>query len=165
MTNSIKRFLESDYHGDGKYYTTEKGSRHYRNTAFGKFMMSNRPVFQITDGGNDAPRGGKTGNYVMVEFKPEFKKTASEYLDAKYSREHAAAQLIREAREAKAASIAADVAKLTPLVDAQYNYDVEKARQLRNGLERSHARIEALKALLVRAGVEITNFFETMKLI
>jgi hypothetical protein len=72
ISNNTKIFFEYIFKGDGKYYTTEQGSRHYNNTTFQNFYNSNSECIDIIERGNDAPRGGRTGDYVIVKFNENF---------------------------------------------------------------------------------------------
>lgn len=72
LSKPEKSFLDYGFIGDGKYYTTEAGSRHYRNTVFSNFRTMNKDCFEILESGNDAPRGGQTGFFVVVKFNEKF---------------------------------------------------------------------------------------------
>lgn len=160
MKKSVENFLKYGYNGDGKYYTTEQGSRNYRNTEFSNFWSKNIDAVKVIDKGNDAPRGGKTGDYVIVEFTPEFKETAEKYL----TKLRNAKIVVEKAKESKSAAIQSDIDKVTPIVDDQYRSEVKEANLL-SGLEKSEARKSALKSLLERSNIEVTYFFEVMKAI
>lgn len=72
ISRAAELFLEYDYLGDGKYYVTELGPRHYRPTLFAAFQRIYPDCVQELSWGNDAPRGGRIGEYVIVKFTPEF---------------------------------------------------------------------------------------------
>lgn len=72
LSNSTQNFFKYSFNGNGKYYTTEQGSQSYRNTYFQNFYSRNADCVNIIEKGNDAPRGGQTGNYVIVEFTEKF---------------------------------------------------------------------------------------------
>ena len=72
ISNTLRNFFNYSYKGDGKYYTVEQGSRHYNNTIFQNFYNKNEDCIDVIESGNDAPRGGKTGNFVVVKFNEKF---------------------------------------------------------------------------------------------
>lgn len=72
ISKAAELFLKCAYSGDGKYYVTEQGSRHYRRTLFGTFQAFYPDCVDIIERGNDAPCGGRTGEYVIVKFTPKF---------------------------------------------------------------------------------------------
>lgn len=72
LSLNSKYFLSHIFNGDGKYYTTEAKSKTYGNTIFQNFYNKNTNLIEIIDSGNDAPRGGRTGSFVVVKFLPEF---------------------------------------------------------------------------------------------
>lgn len=72
LSQTNERFFKYCFKGNGKYYTTEAGSRHYNNTSFENFRRRNQDCVNIIETGNDAPRGGQNGNYVIVEFTEVF---------------------------------------------------------------------------------------------
>ncbi len=72
LPNYLKAFLEYSFKGNGKYYITECGSRHFRNTTFYTFYNRNRDCVNVISEGNDAPRGGRVGDYMIVEFNEKF---------------------------------------------------------------------------------------------
>lgn len=79
MKTSVTDFLNYSFSGNGKYYTTEQGSRSYRNTTFQNFANKNAETFKVVGSGNDAPKGGKSGDFVIVEFTPEFLRAAKKF--------------------------------------------------------------------------------------
>ena len=83
LASYISSFLNYDYKGNGKYYTTEHGSMSYRCTSFQSFSNRNEDCVKIIERGNDAPRGGKTGNFVIVEFTPIFMEKFGWWFEAK----------------------------------------------------------------------------------
>ena len=98
MKTTAKNLLNSySFKGNGKYYTTEQGSRHYRNTIFGAFAKNNEDLFKVIETGNDAPRGGATGNFMIVEFSEEFLKAWKVLKAEKLERE----TRIQEAKESE----------------------------------------------------------------
>lgn len=72
ISNTVRTFFKYSYKGNGKYYTTEQGSKHYNNSIFQNFYNRNTYCIDILEVGNDAPRGGKTGNFVIVNFNAMF---------------------------------------------------------------------------------------------
>lgn len=83
LSNSVRLFLEYSYRGNGKYYLNEQGSQHYRMTTFNHFLTGNSECIEITERGNDAPRGGYCGNYVTVEFNEKFNEKFGWFFEAK----------------------------------------------------------------------------------
>lgn len=82
LSKSTENFLKYSFKGNGKYYTTEQGSRSYKNTDFYNFYSKNQDCVNVIEKGNDAPKGGKTGNYVVVEFNQNFYNKFQFYFDA-----------------------------------------------------------------------------------
>jgi hypothetical protein len=72
LTVNDKLFLKYVFKGDGIYRPTERGARRYVNTVFNKFYLSNYECVDITEKGNDAPKGGKLGDFVHAVFLPDF---------------------------------------------------------------------------------------------
>jgi transposase len=72
FTQSEILFLKYSFKGDGKYYTTEKGTMNYKKSDFLKFYERNPDSVIILERGNDAPRGGQTGIFYNVIFTPVF---------------------------------------------------------------------------------------------
>lgn len=81
ISTAAKIFFDYTFKGDGKYYTTEQGSGHYRNTTFQNFYNSNSDCIDIIERGNDAPRGRRTGDFVEVVFNANFKTKWGWYLE------------------------------------------------------------------------------------
>jgi hypothetical protein len=112
ISTNARLFFDYTFKGDGKYYTTEQGSKSYRNSIFQNFYTSNKECIDILEHGNDAPRGGQTGNYVIVKFNDNFKAKWNWYfeeLEAKKQR--IAALKAIEAKELKAIGNQADKLK------------------------------------------------------
>jgi hypothetical protein len=80
LSMTIELFLKYDFKGDGKYYLVEKGSANYKNTSFGNFFRRNEECVDIVEKGNDAPRGGKTGEYLIVRFNSYFNQKYDKYI-------------------------------------------------------------------------------------
>ena len=74
LSQANKNFFNYSFKGDGKYYTVEQGSKHYNNTLFTNFYNKNAECIDVLKTGNDAPRGGRTGNFVIVMFNENFYK-------------------------------------------------------------------------------------------
>lgn len=81
ISKTTENFFRYEFKGDGKYHTTEQGSKHYKNTLFQSFCNYNRGLLYIVESGNDAPRGGKTGNYVIVKFNEQFYNNYQWFID------------------------------------------------------------------------------------
>lgn len=82
LSNSTQDFFKYSFKGNGKYYTTEQGSRHYKNTDFYNFYSKNNDCVNIIERGNDAPKDGQTGNYLIVEFTEAFYAKYQFWFDA-----------------------------------------------------------------------------------
>ncbi len=72
ISATAKNFFNYSFKGDGKYYLTSQGSRHYNQTDFSKFLNANSDCIEVVERGNDAPRGGRTGDFVIVKFNEKF---------------------------------------------------------------------------------------------
>lgn len=83
LSKTIENFLKYSYNGNGKYYTYSKGGQRYNQSEFQKFANKNKHFFNITKSGNDAPKGGKLGDFVIVEFTEDFTNLIKPFLDAK----------------------------------------------------------------------------------
>ena len=91
-SNLAANFINSffgGFNGDGKYYTTTQGSRSYSNTPFQTFANRYPDCVDIIETGNDAPRGGRTGDFVIVNFTETFYANFQHYIDAKEAKEQA----------------------------------------------------------------------------
>jgi hypothetical protein len=82
LSKTTENFLRNSFIGNGKYYTTQAGSKHYNNSPFQNFANNNSECFKIVENGNDAPRGGKTGDFVIVEFNDKFYSKYQFFFDA-----------------------------------------------------------------------------------
>lgn len=76
IKKTVEIFLNYYYQGDGKYYLVNQGSRHYNNSPFANFRNNNPAMVTVLEWGNDAPKGGQLGSFVIVEFSKEFKQIA-----------------------------------------------------------------------------------------
>jgi hypothetical protein len=94
-------FLKYAFHGDGIYRTTEKGSMKYKNTYFKNFYNMHPECIEIIDKGNDAPKGGQTGNFVHAIFTPDFYIKYEWYLDQLKKEKREREQQEREAKNRK----------------------------------------------------------------
>lgn len=81
VSHNTECFFKYTYKGDGKYYTTEQGGKSYRNTSFQNFLNQNRDCIEILGKGNDAPKGGQTGNFVIVKFNEKFFDKWQKYIN------------------------------------------------------------------------------------
>jgi hypothetical protein len=72
LTKTAENFLRYYFKGNGRYYVTEYGSRQYRKTDYLKFAEKNADCIEVVSRGNDAPRGGRIGDFEEVEFTPVF---------------------------------------------------------------------------------------------
>lgn len=160
INKTTENFLNWSYKGDGKYYITEQGSKSYLNTIFSNFFNKNYQFCNVTERGNDAPRGGKTGDFFMVEFSKDFKSISKSFNEAKQTKIDT-----QNAFQAKRdTGISDDIKLACSVVDDQYKEEVAKANLL-TGLNKSEARKNALASLLKRSGIEITYFYEVMRAI
>ena len=77
MKTTVKNLLNSNiFVGNGKYYTKYKDGS---NTVFGSFKTYNSNFFKVVDKGNDAVRKGVSGEFLIVEFTPEFLEIVRKY--------------------------------------------------------------------------------------
>lgn len=81
LSISARKFLKFSFKGNGKYYITEQGSKAYKKTDFYNVFNKNKDSINVLNTGNDAPRGGKTGDYLIVEFTNKFYEKYQFYLD------------------------------------------------------------------------------------
>lgn len=72
ISETAKDFITYYFNGDGNYHLVTNGSRCYKQTTAAKFIKNNAGLVKITATGNDAPRGGRTGDFATIEFLPEF---------------------------------------------------------------------------------------------
>jgi hypothetical protein len=72
ISKNTQFFLEYGFKGNGKYYTYSQGYKALNNSSFTNFIRSNSDCVNIIGSGNDAPRGGKIGDYIIVEFNEKF---------------------------------------------------------------------------------------------
>jgi hypothetical protein len=79
LNKTAQAFLPYASVNGGKYYTTEQGSKSYKNTVYSNFSSRNPQFVNVIETGNDAPRGGQTGNYEIVTFSPEFQEVIKKY--------------------------------------------------------------------------------------
>src|SRR5690554_4257170 len=100
LSNNTQAFFKYIFKGNGKYYLTEQGSRSYKNTIFSKFYNKNSELIDIVARGNDAPRGGRTGDFVIVEFNKKFFEKYQWVFDYMEEEKRKAEQL-REERNSK----------------------------------------------------------------
>ena len=107
LSTSEILFLKYAYKGDGKYYITERGSGNYRNTTFSNFLKHNQDSVNITKRGNDAPRMGRTGEFMEVIFTPEFHTKFNQFFELQEKTEREV--LMRGERAKEFAPIQAEV--------------------------------------------------------
>ena len=98
LSKRTENFLNYSYKGNGKYYWWEQGSRHYNMSFFNHFQSANKDCVVIKEQGNDAPRGGALGSYIIVEFTEKFNEKYNWFFEKKRFNE----QLIKEQEEKKA---------------------------------------------------------------
>ena len=72
LTKTAENFLRYYFSGNGIYHTTSYGSRRYNQTDYAKFAKANADCIEILSKGNDAPRGGRIGDFEEVKFTPVF---------------------------------------------------------------------------------------------
>lgn len=93
ISKTAETFINYYYRGDGKYYQFVQGSRRYNNSGFTNFANNNSDCFTILESGNDAPRGGTLGDYVIVKFNDLFFAKYGHYIEAKQAEEENRKQL------------------------------------------------------------------------
>jgi hypothetical protein len=72
LTKTAENFLRYYFKGNGIYHTTSYGSRCYSQTGYAKFASKNADCIEVVSKGNDAPRGGRIGDFEEVNFTPVF---------------------------------------------------------------------------------------------
>ena len=75
VSKTTQAFFDYSYNGDGKYYTTSHSGRNYTNTLFQTFRNKNADCIEVLEYGNDAPRGGKTGDFLYRDWETDRKST------------------------------------------------------------------------------------------
>lgn len=163
ISNKTKLFLDYDYQGNGKYYTVEYGSRRYRNTSFENFRNSHPDCVKIVGGGNDAPRGGKTGNFVLVVFTPEFYKRFATYFTEREAERKRKAELEAEKEQFKIA-VRSEADSID--IDDEFTSQMEWVMSV-SGIEKSNRMASAVKSLLDRVGKEQieTDFWQVARIL
>lgn len=117
INQTMSDFLKASYYGvskpvffqgDGKYYLTYRdGSKTYYAKAQ-RFL--NADEYEVIETGNDAPRGGKHGEFEVVKFTEKFYEKYGWFLEAERKRvermqrseANAAAEFERQVNEFKA---------------------------------------------------------------
>lgn len=87
LSKRTEGFLNYNYKGDGKYYLNEQGSRHYNMSLFNHFKSNNTECINIIEHGNDAPKGGSLGSYVIVVFTWKFTEKYGWFFEQKKAQE------------------------------------------------------------------------------
>lgn len=72
LAKTTENFLRYGYKGDGRYHVTSYGSRSYSQTGYAKFASKNADCIEVVSCGNDAPRGGRIGDFEEIKFTPVF---------------------------------------------------------------------------------------------
>lgn len=73
MKTTVENFIKYEFKGNGKYYLNSYGKRTLNKSEFSKFKYHNPELIQsISEIQNDAPRGGKIGDFVTVKFTEDF---------------------------------------------------------------------------------------------
>lgn len=72
LTKTAENFIRYYFNGNGIYHTTTYGSMSYSQTAYAKFAKQNAECIEVVRRGNDAPRGGRIGDFEEVIFTPVF---------------------------------------------------------------------------------------------
>lgn len=163
FTKPEQNFLASSFQGDGKYYTTEQGSRHYRNTVAGNFFNRYPKYVTILNQGNDAPRGGATGNFVIVEFTPIFHELLAKWRIQEFETNKSKAEIAAEKLEFdfKIQQEASSV-----IVDEVFRQEIQENKTA-EGAERSNKDANSFNSLLKRQGkngIE-TDFWKVFKIV
>ena len=92
LTKTMLDFINYSFDGKrtGKYYTTEYGNQSFKNTIFQNFVNRNDGVIEkVIECGNDAPKGGKVGNYMIVKFSKKFMNIVNELKRVENEKEQA----------------------------------------------------------------------------
>ena len=163
ISNPAKNFIDYSYKGDGKYYTTEQGSKSYRNTCFSNFQNNNSDCFEIIESGNDAPRGGKTGDYVVVKFNPIFMEKFGWYFEKIVADKKAETE--KKAQKEAFNTAILEEANSMNIDDEFKNSMVEVNASF--GQAKQELMITAIKSLLSRLGKEkiATDFWQVVRIL
>ena len=157
LSANTQAFLDYSYKGDGKYYTTSHSGRNYTNTLFQTFRNRNSDCIEVLEYGNDAPRGGKTGDFVVVNFTEKFFSKYKQALDAieRKKEEEKQREIERLASEERA-----------KVIFSQY-LTAEKKEQLKSALEgkNSKGRSNFLKAKAIQKTGDYRNYSVLSKML
>ena len=81
VSETASLFFEYTFKGNGKYHTTQNSGHGTKRSMFGSFMNRYPAGIEVVERGNDAPRGGKTGDFVVVNFTEEFFSKWGAYIE------------------------------------------------------------------------------------
>ena len=157
VSKTTQAFFDYSYNGDGKYYTTSHSGRNYTNTLFQTFRNKNADCIEVLEYGNDAPRGGKTGDFVIVKFTEKFFEKYQFVLDAIASKKEQEIQREIERKESEAKAI---------IIFTEYLTE-EKKEQLKSALEgkNSKGRSNFLKAKSIQKTGDYRNYTVLSKML
>ena len=135
LNKAAQAFLPYASVNGGKYYTTEQGSRSYRNTVYSNFKSRNPQFVNVIEMGNDAPRGGATGNFEIVTFSIEFQEAIKIY-DQKVIEERQKQAKIQEQKEFEKANFDKLVTEYSKLIEPKKESFKETASRLGRAIEK-----------------------------
>lgn len=161
LSQSVKDFLNYSYKGNGKYYITEYGSQHFRNTLFYNFYRLNENCVKVLQEGNDAPRGGRVGDFYIVEFTEEFFTKFKFFFEEREKQREK--QKEREAFNKEAEErVKHEVESCSPFV-GKYRDEILESKTL-EGKAKSDKQEWIMKNILADAGiVKATDFWKVWR--
>lgn len=130
LATYIEVFFKYSYKGNGKYYTTDQGSQSYKNTDFQSFASRNEDCIEIIERGNDAPRGGRTGEYVIVEFTPFFTEKYGWWFEQNENEKQRAAE-----RQSKLQAEIDALGNQTELLNAYFTNNTDFLAKIKDRIE------------------------------
>lgn len=161
-SKKITNFLTYEFHGNGKYRTLTQGSKRYNSTEFAKFYNKHPSLVKVLSSGNDAPRGGQTGNFMAVEFTPEFFEVTKPWFDLQDSIAKRKVEIAAE-REENEKIISEEVAKLMPYANA-IRERINASKSLL-GAQKSEVQSDLMKEILQTANHTTQNFWAVWRAI
>lgn len=141
MTKKISKAAEmffKYYYKNGtenKFYITMHSGRNYTNTTFKNFYSKNEDCIDIVDRGNDAPRGGRTGEFVLIKYNEKFLEKWQWYLDS--------LKAVKEKIDSEKAIVDAEIAALgdqAVLLRTEFKNDPEFLAKIKDRINNFSSR-------------------------
>lgn len=165
INKTVEKFLEywnlswwperasRDFKGDGKYYLSSCGHQSNWNKAK-KYLVG---LYDVVERGNDAPRGGQSGNYEIVKFNEKFYETYGDFLneqDARRERLIAGNIWLREQKQ-NAEIVFAEYVKNNPQQIEEFKQKV--VEKIKNTCSSRHDARQKYRMLVSRFYNQVTN--------